>query len=1685
MATLQFNCRNTTGSYVTGYYDLDVSTGSSTTTTGIVATTSGTGKDILWTKTSGGAVMTWVTPPVKTAGTISSVTAGLAALESSASANAQARIHVYKRTAAGVETEVTGSPADDGTELPRNNAAQQTMTVTITGGVSLAVGDFLVIKWAITNIGTMGSGFTATMWYDGNTAATQSSITVDTDALWGYSLDLSDSQASNWNDTFTKTLGTPGATSLELSDSQNLQDFSPTVALRYPLLVQQNLNNWNDAVASSLAASASIARALTDSNSNWADANSQNLASVLSQACTDDNSANWADALATLVTPVSLPLTLTDKNALVDIGAYEYGSSNSYVIPTGLRDVYVDIVNGHDTSPGNGTQANPWQTITKAFSVALAGDVIHVLDGTYTEEVVVNKNGTVTDRIVLISQNQYGATISHDGSTRDHCIRILGSYVDIIGFDVTGGSAATVTFNAIKIDGSGGVGAHNVRILKNRVRDVIVPAGLGCTGINESYYFLDTDGHSKCRNNEIRGNLLYNLHEASGTTYKGVGIYAVGYQTIIQNNVIINTHEYGIEMWHAPENGVIANNTICYIGLPATSKGVGIEVGAGDAPGGVTADYFTVNNNLIYKALLYGIQEFGTTGTHNTYSNNLVNSCGTDSYQNGNGEKATVTSAPSFVNDTGDATGDYSLTSSSPAINAGSTLGAPSDDFNSRTRKVNWADANSQNLAGASTLTQACTDSWTLTDSLARFMTYSLVASDSWAFTDALAGLMTAALAVTDSFSLTDAFSAGQSIRLSLTDSLTLSDVIVLRQDVRLVLADSQTLADAASLGMTIGLAANDTFTFTDAFVSRFDYLLAITDSQGLTDAISSALATAGLGLSDSWSFSDNIQTQIGLVVSDSITLTDTFTARGVGLLAITDSLSLTDDFVYDLGLALITRQFTDSFALSDSFAGTLQYRQVLVDTQTLADTIAAIQNTFLTVSDTQTLTDTLVGQFRYDLAILDTLTFTDAYAASLEIRLVLADSEGANWQDVLAISSLAYNLAVNDIETSNWSDFNPTVALQYPVLVQQDLDNWADTLASALASSALSLACTDSFAFDDSISIGQAISLELADDANNWDDFEEDTITTIVFGEQIVFNDQIALVLETKKPLTDSWSFTDAIASNSGQPGLLLSVGDTLTFTDAFALVRGLGLSDSWTFTDAFSAMFGYLTAVADGISWSDGAAVNSGENVAVADQLVFTDGLTTLGTGAFGVQDQIVLSDTISFGGVSLIQLTPSDTLSLSDGLATQGTGAFAVNDTFSLSDALAISVSIGQVTVDSLSSSDSVSVGFGTALSDTATLTDEFSGLMTHSLALTDSLGLTDSFTSQLSQLGALQLADSLTLSDFLAIGYGVKVTDTQSLSDDIDIDIGLAVTDTDAANWKDAFARQLAIAQSRTGADTNAAKWLDAFAKSFGYTLSLVDTLSISDGCSLGQGNSLDDSLVISDNHQEVLQYLLPVTDSASASWNDQIGSFAGRPFVTVEYADSLALDDQIQLLLAFKVTANDNLPSNIDGLVPRISFELKVGDLFPGQLDALAALFEYRLNVTDISQWHDLCELLHEYRLAIEDNNFALADEIHVALGLQFAYVDQFATWNDGYLVGSASLLQSLLQDSFAVWVDDIANRVIGGLGPVTLHSFLVEMLVTMERFDVTSRVSMGSFEVTPRVSMGSFVVVAGSPEYSR
>ena len=362
---------------------------------------------------------------------------------------------------------------------------------------------------------------------------------------------------------------------------------------------------------------------------------------------------------------------------------YAY-SQSAYV--SGVNNYYITTT-GSDSNPC--TQTSPCLTINSvdsrlggSLALGSGGTTIHLASGTYTfNPLQTNHSGTATARIRYISDTRWGAKIATNGWVQ------YGSYVDIVGFDISGVTGAE--YGVI-------VSASEVHILGNRIHDFPAP---GCTSDGGGGVLMETNGGFT-----ISGNWIFHIGYPNATPpcYRVHGLYIDQATTgLISNNVIFNNAALGMKLGNDGtvilKNLTVVNNTV----YGNDFGGIYLEGGEPTVPmGGNLVANNIVQHNGWNTGGGRGIEEGaadpnvgGYIGT-NTYTDNLE-------YDNNAGDllctsitsqceglpvvSGTVAASALMVSPVS----DFHLTSGSPAKDKGASNNAPSRDFDGGSRPVN------------------------------------------------------------------------------------------------------------------------------------------------------------------------------------------------------------------------------------------------------------------------------------------------------------------------------------------------------------------------------------------------------------------------------------------------------------------------------------------------------------------------------------------------------------------------------------------------------------------------------------------------------------------------------------------------------------------------------------------------------------------------------------------------------------------------------------------------------------------------------------------------------------------------------------------------------------------------------------------------------------------------------------
>ena len=285
-------------------------------------------------------------------------------------------------------------------------------------------------------------------------------------------------------------------------------------------------------------------------------------------------------------------------------------------------------------------------TIQAALDAAADGDTVLVDPGTYGEYVRFNGKDVALQSLcgpeVTIIQVQGGTVVD------------IGPGGVFQGFTVTGGSAAFG--GGMAVHGSGTIIAGNIFDGNNQTS-----GGAGAAIVGNSASPI------------IEENLFRN-NTSDSQFLSGVVSFINGSSPRIVNNIFVDNASRAINLT-LPEGTTpqVINNT-----MVRNQSGIRVDR---RVPTGLQV----YRNNLIYANAIGLEVNFGGENNNPTWENNLVfgNDADYSGIANQTGLSGNISADPQLVDPAGD---DFHLQAGSPAIDAGSNLGAPTIDFDGNPR---------------------------------------------------------------------------------------------------------------------------------------------------------------------------------------------------------------------------------------------------------------------------------------------------------------------------------------------------------------------------------------------------------------------------------------------------------------------------------------------------------------------------------------------------------------------------------------------------------------------------------------------------------------------------------------------------------------------------------------------------------------------------------------------------------------------------------------------------------------------------------------------------------------------------------------------------------------------------------------------------------------------------------------
>jgi parallel beta-helix repeat protein len=186
-----------------------------------------------------------------------------------------------------------------------------------------------------------------------------------------------------------------------------------------------------------------------------------------------------------------------------------------------------------------------FSSIQEAIDAADPGDTIYVYNGTYFENMVIDKS------LTLIGENNNNTII--DGRSTGNAVKVNADYVTIQGFTITH-SGLTYPLSGINLSSDYNVVQDN--IIMNNYYGMTLYLSSDNTISNNIVQNNDHCGiyMSKSTNNTITNNTIQ-YH-----TYNGIGVYYSSDANLIHGNNFSNNGFCGVNIRISSDNNVIGNN---------------------------------------------------------------------------------------------------------------------------------------------------------------------------------------------------------------------------------------------------------------------------------------------------------------------------------------------------------------------------------------------------------------------------------------------------------------------------------------------------------------------------------------------------------------------------------------------------------------------------------------------------------------------------------------------------------------------------------------------------------------------------------------------------------------------------------------------------------------------------------------------------------------------------------------------------------------------------------------------------------------------------------------------------------------------------------------------------------------------------------------------------------------------
>ena len=238
----------------------------------------------------------------------------------------------------------------------------------------------------------------------------------------------------------------------------------------------------------------------------------------------------------------------TDSDSDWEFRASTEGRSNGE-LPPPPKTIYID--DDFVDDPPN----HKWNTIQEGINDANSSDTIIVSDGTYNENVDVDKC------LTILSENGADATIVQSASSSDHVFEVTANWVNITGFTVTGGISGIHLSYACYCNISNNNASNNNCGIYLYYSSSNTLTNNNANSNNWLGIWLSFSSNNTLRSNTASNNDIIHIETAVMGNYynSGICLYHSSNNTLTNNNANSNNYNSGIYMSFSSDNTLMSN----------------------------------------------------------------------------------------------------------------------------------------------------------------------------------------------------------------------------------------------------------------------------------------------------------------------------------------------------------------------------------------------------------------------------------------------------------------------------------------------------------------------------------------------------------------------------------------------------------------------------------------------------------------------------------------------------------------------------------------------------------------------------------------------------------------------------------------------------------------------------------------------------------------------------------------------------------------------------------------------------------------------------------------------------------------------------------------------------------------------------------------------------------------------